>query len=768
MKRVAGVLAVLFLLFAQGVSWGQGVLIYYPDDRPIRLPRPRPIPNPPQVETSYRVKEVEVQARIVDQAARVQVSQTFHNTGSRQIEAQFVFPIPYEAAIDSLTLLVDGKELPGKLMPAAEAKARYEAIVRSSKDPALLQWIGSGLFQTNVFPIPPGAERKVTLTYNQLLRREKNLTDFLFPLSTARYTSQPVEKVSVTISLESATPIKSIYSPTHGIDLQRSDDRHARVTYTRSNEIPTADFRLLYDVQSGKFGASVVSYRPTDDEGYFLLLASPEFGDQTERIAKTVVFVVDKSGSMTGKKIEQARAALKFVLNNLHEGDLFNIVAYDSGVETFRPELERYTDENRKAAVGYVENLYAGGGTNIHGATTTALSMLKDDTRPSYVIFLTDGLATVGEQNESKIVAAAKEANKVHARMLNFGVGYDVNSRLLDRLSRENFGASEYVRPDEDIEAHVSRVYGRISAPVLTNVEIGFEFDQAKTEAGDPINRMYPRKVFDVFAGEQVVVVGRYRKSGAAKIVIKGKVGMEQKTFDFPATFAEKNASASFAFVEKLWAMRRIGEIIDEIDLHGKNDELVKEMVALSTKHGILTPYTSFLADETVRPGELAASTSNAMRARDSFKKLEQAEGKEGVAQRAAKSSLQNAGGYGGGSGGARKPNGEAAPAPVSASGPSSAPSYVDEKTDRIVTTDLVRQSGQNTLYRRGKILMTPKTADLDLAKDKAKIQEVDRYSDAYFDLVHANSAADNELLSNQLEDEELLVELRGQVYWIK
>jgi Ca-activated chloride channel family protein len=766
MKRFAALLTCCLVFLVQSLAWGQVVLIHTHEDHYIRLPRP--VPRPPQTEISYRVKEVEIQGRIVDQAARVQVSQTFHNNGSRQIEAQFVFPIPYDAVIDSLTLLVDGKELPGKLLPAAEAQAQYEAIVRSSKDPALLKWIGSGMFQTNVFPIPPGAERKVTLTYNQLLRRERNLTDFLFPLSTANYTSQPVEKVAVTLSIESSTAIKSVYSPTHGIELKRPDDKHAVVSYTRTNDIPSADFRLIYDVQPGKFGASVISYKPTDEDGYFLLLASPEISHEQERIAKTVVFVLDKSGSMTGKKIEQAKSALKFVLNNLHEGDLFNIVAYDSGVESFRPELERYNDEQRKAAIGYVENLYAGGGTNIHGATTTALSMLKDDKRPSYVIFLTDGLPTVGEQNESKLVAAAKDANKVHARMLNFGVGYDVNSRLLDRLSRENFGASEYVRPDEDIEAHVSAVYSRISSPVLTNVELKFEFDQVKTEEGEAVNRVYPKKVFDVFAGEQLVVVGRYKKSGAAKVVLKGQVGMEPKSFDFPASFAEKSANATFGFVEKLWAMRRIGEIIDEIDLHGKNDELVKELVALSTKHAILTPYTSFLADETVRPGQLTLS-SNVRRAEDSLKKLEMAEGREGLAQRAAKSGLQNAGsgGFGGRGTGSRPAAGPEADryAAPSISGPSS---YRDEKSDRTVVVENVRESGQQALYRRGRIVMTPKTADLDVAKDKAKIQEVARYSDDYFALVKANTVQENELLSSQMDEEELLVELRGQVYWIK
>jgi Ca-activated chloride channel family protein len=393
MSRWLGRVCSLCYLLTASSLWAQGVLVIV--DRPIPLPRPIPRPIP---SATYHLKELAVQAKLVDQVAKVQVSQSFVNTGNVQLEVQFVFPLPYDGAVDALTLLVDGKEYPAQLLSAKEARARYEAIVRSNKDPALLEYLGTGMFQTSVFPVPPGAERKVTLSYNQLLRKDHGLTDFLFPLSTAKYTAKPVEKVDIQVTIDSTADIKNIYSPTHPVEIQRPDGKHAVIKFSRTNETPSTDFRLFYDVGSGQLAARVLSYRPNENEdGFFLLLASPPIqAADAERPKKTVMFVVDKSGSMSGKKIEQAKAALKFVLDNLREGDLFNIVAYDTNVESFRPELEKYNDETRKAALGYVEGLYAGGGTNIHGSLTAALAQLKDSSRPNFILFLTDGLPTVG------------------------------------------------------------------------------------------------------------------------------------------------------------------------------------------------------------------------------------------------------------------------------------------------------------------------------------------------------------------------------------
>jgi Ca-activated chloride channel family protein len=338
------------------MAFPQGVLVDVRPEHAIRLPRPIPWPPhvPPQPPAAnYKIDSIEVNAKLDNQVARVQVSQVFENTGSTQIEATFMFPLPYDGAIDQLTLLVDGKEYKAKLLSKEEAKRRYEEIVRKNRDPALLEWVGTGMFQTSVFPIPPGAKRTVTLRYSQLCRKNFGLTDFTFPLTTAKYTSKPLEKLSIRVAIESDSPIKNVYSATHKVETDRPDKTHAVVKYEAKDLVPGEDFRLLFDSGDGEVGASAVSYRPDDDEpGYFLLLASPEIkSDDDEKVAKTVVFVVDRSGSMSGEKMDQAKSAARFVLNNLREGDLFNIIAYDSEIETFRPELEKFNDDTRKAAV---------------------------------------------------------------------------------------------------------------------------------------------------------------------------------------------------------------------------------------------------------------------------------------------------------------------------------------------------------------------------------------------------------------------------------
>ncbi len=396
----------------------------------------------------------------------------------------------------------------------------------------------------------------------------------------------------------------------------------------------------MYDVGDQQVAASVLSYRPDEnDEGYFLLLVSPDIKRSGDKpLPKTVLFVVDRSGSMSGKKIEQAKGALNFVLDNLNEGDLFNIIAYDSRVESFQPELQRYDDRTRGEAKGYVEGIYAGGSTNIDGALQVAMAQLQDDRRPAYIVFLTDGLPTAGERREAQIVDNTREANKVRARVFTFGVGYDVNSLLLDKLTRACFGQSQYVRPNEDIEAHVAQLYQRIGAPAMVNVAIEFDLENFPADRGSPISRIYPAGAFDLFAGDQLVVVGRYKQPGEAKVTVRGKVDQTEQSFDFPARLVEHSSDDSQAFVEKLWALRRVGEIIDEIDLHGKNQELVNELVALATRHGILTPYTSFLADETANVRDLA---SNQARTGFALDALQLESGASAFGQRLMKNDLQ-------------------------------------------------------------------------------------------------------------------------------
>jgi len=627
----------------------------------------------------------------------------------------------------------------------------------------------------------------VEIRYQQLLKKDNGLIDFLLPIGTSKHNSRPVDMLNVTVRVNATDEIRTVYSPSHEISIDRTGNQTAVCRMTLAAVRAPDDFRLMYGTQNGLVGMNVISYRPqAGEDGYFLLLASPELKRKESRIApKSVVFVVDRSGSMNGKKIEQARGALKYFLNRLKKKDTFNIVAYDSSVESFRPELQRADEQTIQEALGFAEGIYAGGSTNIDSALKTSLGMLKARNQPSYVMFLTDGLPTVGTRDEKQIASGARQANQVAARLFNFGVGFDVNSRLLDRLSHDHRGQSVYVRPNEDIEAHVASLYNRIGSPLLTDLGIRIDFDrEQKASDPKPIAQMYPQQLTDLFYGEQLVIVGRYRQSGAAKVTLTGHVGGEKKTFTSGADFVERSADESNGFVEKLWAVRRIGEIIDELDLNGQNQELVNELVALSIKHGILTPYTSFLADETISLDD----RSNLTRAtRESSRQLAAESGRDAFGQRALKGRFQRAAGLND----LRKlaenaPTADAAtsnlPAPAgggAAGGKSSRPSsqrrvldYAELKKAQDSTAAegnedtsgalgaTVVQIGQKTFFRKDNIWKDSSIR----AEDKKKATRIVQFSRAYFDL----AASHNGKLARYLVFEEaVLIQLEGRLYRI-
>lgn len=758
---------------AQVVVVTNTIVIPTPPDTPrppTRLPPIRPMP--PSV---YHISKLDFHATVREQVAQVQIEQVFQNVSSQTLEAQIVFPLPADAAISELTLLVDGQEFSGKLLRKEEARSIYESIVRSRRDPALLEYIGQGLYQTSVFPVPPQASRTVQIRYSQLLKKDSGLVDLTLPIGLSKHSNRAIGQLNVDVRVETNAPLRTIYSPSHGIDLQRSDDKHAHCKLTLSNADRLEDFRLLFGTNSGQLGTHLISYKPLENEdGYFVLLVSPELKrvDSTP-MPRSMIFVLDRSGSMNGEKIKQAREALKFLINQLRPQDTFNIVAYDSVVETFRPELQRADADTIKAALGYAEGIYAGGSTNIDGALQTSLKLLTTKAVPSYVLFLTDGLPTVGERNEQRIAANAKSINNVSARLFNFGVGYDVNSRLLDRLSRDNRGQSVYVRPNEDIEASVSNLYNKIGNPMLTDLAVNFEFDEPTSPAeAARINRLYPKQLSDLFFGEQLVLVGRYRKGGLAKVVVSGQHAGQLQKFSFPVTLADRSMGESNGFAEKLWATRRVGEIIDELDLRGQNQELVDELVQLSIRHGIITPYTSFLADDNVR----LADRSNMSRAAESTRRsLSLEAGRAGVEQRAFKAQLQSA------------DNASAVSGPVSAPTPASSivagargatsekqreAAAADAKKEvfkgiRVVdesgavkSLDSVRQLGQKTFFRKSNMWQDSTVTD----EQQAKAIRLKQFSREYFDLAASHSGT----LAKYLAFEEpVVLNLDGKTYQI-
>ncbi len=726
-----------------------------------------------RVRGMWAVKYHHVKMIVRDQVASVNISQEFYNTSKQAIEVEYMFPVPPGAAIDSMTMIVDGKEFTGKLLPADEARKIYEDIVRRKKDPALLEYVGFGLYRTSAFPLEPNKPVQVIVHYNQVCKKDNDLVEVFYPLNTEKFSAKEIDEVKVTVDIKSQADITAVYSPSHDLKTERKGPRHVIASYQVKKAIPNTDFVVFYKAKNEQVGATLLSYQPdSKKDGYFLLLVSPNpKTSQTAVQAKDIVLVIDRSGSMSSNdKIEQAKEALSFILKNLNAEDRFQVVMFNDSIEGFFDHLTSCDQEHIERALDMVDRIEARGGTNIHKALERAFQTLTASAaeRPKYIIFLTDGLPTVGKTDEGKIIAASVKDNTAKARLFALGVGYDVNVRLLDKLVAENQGLSDYVKPNEPLEAKIANMYAKIKNPVMTDIQISL--------ARVKLAQIYPRVIPDLFDGSELLLVGRYDAadvqelpSGSAvrktTLIVTGKYQGQERGFEYPVAIRPGERVRMYSFVERLWAIRRVGFLLDEIQLHGKNKEVIDEIVRLSRDYGIMTPYTSFLADERT---DLADSAELRSRADVYALDLRRAvKGGSGQTHAMNRQMLNQA---------ARAPTMSKA-VPVDNLGvqleAASVPGfgYRDVKEYEAGEREVyasVRNVGQQTLYQRGRVWVTPKTSQLDLDKDKDKIRIIQRYSKEYFELALANTVEENQILASQGTDEELLVTFRSQVYLIQ
>jgi Ca-activated chloride channel family protein len=394
-----------------------------------------------------RVKNHNVSVTIDNQVAQTKIDQIFVNDSDAVLEGTYIFPLPADATISDFAMYVDGVRLEGKVLDREQARQIYQDIVRRQRDPALLEYIGRGAFQARIFPIPPHTEKRVEISYAQILKIENGLVKYVYPLSTEKFSPQPLGNVSINLDLKSPAALKAIYSPSHNVSVSRESDFHARIGYEAANVKPDRDFVLYYSVSEDTIGATLLTYKPdATTDGFFLLLVNPKVQvEQQQVIAKDVILVLDTSGSMSGEKIIQARGAAKFVLEQLKPEDRFGVITFSTGIVSYAPGKLAPASE-RANALRFVENIQASGSTNINRALLEAMAV-ADKTRPTIVIFLTDGLATVDETNTERILENVKTNAPSNVRLFTFGVGDDVNTVLLDSLAERQRGASAYVRP---------------------------------------------------------------------------------------------------------------------------------------------------------------------------------------------------------------------------------------------------------------------------------------------------------------------------------
>ena len=571
MRRLLPVL--LILLAAAAPAQARGLLI------------PAEKKYPPLAMLNHQVS-----ITIDDQVAVTHVEQTFRNHTDRELEATYIFPVPKGASVRKFAMWVNGTKVEGELVEADKARQIYTNIVRRTQDPGLLEYLGNNLLRMRVYPIPPKGDQKVAITYTSVAQAENGLIEYVYPLKTNGKAAQTLEKFAIKVDLKSQHALTNLYSPSHAIAMTRPSDRRALITFEKDAVVLDRDFQLYYQAGGKDVGLTALTHRPVAGQnGYFMLLLAPRAElSKTQQAPRDMVFVLDTSGSMRGKRMTQARNALKYCIEKLSPNDRFTILNFATTVNKYSESLLAASADQLAHARKWVDDLEATGGTAINDALQTALGLRPaDDARTFSIVFFTDGRPTIGETNAEKILKNVQARNSATTRIFTFGVGDDVNATLLDQLADQSRALSTYVREGEDIEHKVSSLYAKISNPVLTNLKLAVGPDVKLLE-------VYPPQLPDLFHGTQLVVLGRYSGHGHAAVKLTGNVGKEAREFVHEVAFPEKTPDQR-AFVEDLWARRKVGYLLDQIRANGERKELVDEVVALAKRYGITTPYTSYL-----------------------------------------------------------------------------------------------------------------------------------------------------------------------------
>ncbi len=624
-QTIIGLIIVLAAIIAPAGAHAAGFIV------PLPTTDPAPAPNRVKFDISYQ----HIAVSITEAAARTTIEQTIVNRTLRPVEGWYVFPVPEGAAVSKFSLFVNDMEIAGEILDRDKARSIYEDIVRRAQDPALLELAGKGIFRARIFPIEAGGSRKIKLSYVSTLPSTGGAWHYNCPIKSPQY-SGGVTETAITVNLSSKFPLRNIYSPSHIIRTSRSGKNSATISVTEKDNMPSADFDLFFDTSREGMGLSLLTYFPRREDGYFMLLASPGLREDPDTITpKDIVFVFDRTGSMSGSKMEQARNALVYCLRSLNKNDRFNVITFNESPSPIFNQLRIASSSNIREAVEEVSDMQAAGGTNINDALTSAYKMLDpQNRRPSYIIFLTDGLPTAGITSIADIISnVTKAARKVNARIFTFGVGYDVNTLLLDTLTERVGGYGAYVRPEEDIEVKVSDLFRMVNNPVLTGPEIDF--------GGLAPYDITPAKYPDIYSGTNLIITGRLKHNIPSTIIIEGAETGHQRKYLY--TYAPEDSSGQSDFIPTIWAARRIGTLIKEIQINGSNTELVEEIVRLSKRYGIVTEYTSFLAREDVRIDTYSIQQMTASADRTMNEAQKEKSGKASVSRSIANNAMQMA-----------------------------------------------------------------------------------------------------------------------------
>jgi Ca-activated chloride channel family protein len=535
-------------------------------------------------------REQEVRVTINNGIAVTHVTQTFHNTEARQVEALYTFPVPRGASVANFSMWIAGKEVVGEVLEKKRARQIYDSYKQTRRDPGLLEQVDYRTFEMRIFPIGPGADQKVQITYYQELDFDHDWATYVYPLATVTrkdVDSRATGRFSFALDLKSAVPITGLESPSHGDAIVVA--RHSDSYYQASLETPggnlAKDIVLACHLSRPRTGFDLVTSKHDNEDGYFCLtLTAGEDLAQMEG-GMDYVFLLDVSGSMADDgKLLLSKDSIGAFIQALGDKDRFEVMTFNVQPYLAFKQLRPATDEAKRDAATYLAAQQARGGTVLNPALTTAYKYGEAD-RPLNVVLLSDGLT---EQQERRTLLELIRTRPRHAKVFCIGVGNDVNRPLLEQLAQDAGGLSAFLSRGDDFTRQAEALRRKLTRPAATDLQIDF--------GGIKVADLEPKTLPNLYHGAPLRLYGRYQGGGEAQVTVRGSInGVELKKtarLEFP-----KQDTAN-PEIDRMWAWRRIDGLLKEADRTGSRDAAISEVVRLGEGYSIATEYTSFIVLE--------------------------------------------------------------------------------------------------------------------------------------------------------------------------
>ncbi|MDY3561130.1 VIT domain-containing protein [Gemmata sp. JC673] len=526
-----------------------------------------------------------------DQIARTTIEESFVNTTPDVLEGVFHFPLPQDASISGFGMWIGDKLVEADVVEKQRAREIYEEILREKRDPGLLEWAGGNIFKARVYPIPGRSEKRIKITYTQVLPLQGNRYRYSYALQSELLKQHPLRELKIDVTVNSAAALKGVSSPTHPARV-RTTEHSGRVEFAAQEYTPARDFEAVVEVEPGRPDVVVVPHRRGDD-GYFMVqLTPPGAAADWERplvpggAPIRLLVVADTSASMDKSQRANQTAVLNALLGALTPKDTFNVAACDVGCEWLFEKPVPAAPANVAAVQQFLEKRSALGWTDLDQAFASALKMTEPGT---HVVYLGDAVPTTG--NADPVAFAQRLRRLYEGKTGTFhavALSSSYEPAALKAIGSLGGGSVRRVSADRPPQATALDLLTEIAAPSLRDLKVEFR--------GLQTARVYPEVLPNVPAGTQQILLGRYLPEGkdqSGEIVVTGTLG--GKPVRYTSKVALKDAEQGNSFVPRLWARMHLDTLLEQ----GRTENVKQDVIALSEEFNIITPYTSLLVLET-------------------------------------------------------------------------------------------------------------------------------------------------------------------------